>query len=162
QVIEPVVLALNALVTDLEKMLSRLIGEDVLLVTDLDPQLGPIKADPGQIEQVIMNLVVNARDAMPHGGQLTIATRNVNLDAVYAQTHLDVSSGPYIRLAVSDTGHGMDERIKAHIFEPFFTTKQPGKGTGLGLATVYGIVRQSGGAVYVDSEPGHGATFQIL
>ena len=161
QVLEPKVLDLNAVVADCEKMLKRLVGEDVDLVALLDPALGRVKTDPGQIEQVLMNLVVNARDAMPQGGKLTIETANVVLDQTYCRLHAGVKPGRYIMLAVSDTGCGLDEQTKAHIFEPFFTTKEPGKGTGLGLAMVYGFIKQSEGHVYVYSEPGHGSTFKI-
>ena len=142
-------------------MLRRLIGEHIDLATVLDKGLGRVKADPGQIEQVIVNLAVNARDAMPKGGKVLIETGNVELDAVYAATRPDARPGPHVMLAVSDTGHGMDAETLAHMFEPFFTTKGPGKGTGLGLATVYGIVRQVGGQVLVYSEVGQGTSFKV-
>jgi two-component system cell cycle sensor histidine kinase/response regulator CckA len=160
QVLEPTILDLNYVVKDLGKMLPRLLGEDVETVMELDPQVGTVRADRGQIEHVIMNLGVNARDAMPQGGRLTIATSNVALDASYYQGVV-VPPGQYVLLAVSDTGTGMDAETQVHIFEPFFTTKEAGKGTGLGLATVYGIVKQSNGFIWVYSEPDKGSIFKI-
>lgn len=161
QALAPVILDLNRLVINLQKMLERLIGEDITLSTTTHPALWPITADPGQIEQVVMNLVVNARDAMPTGGKITIETNNVYLDDNYAQVHIEAPIGPCVMLAVTDTGYGMDSAIQARIFEPFFTTKEQGKGTGLGLSTVYGIIKQSGGDITVYSEPGQGTTFKI-
>ncbi len=161
QVLAPQVLDLNAVVGNIDKMLRRLIPENIELVTVLEPELGRVKADPGQIEQVIMNLAVNARDAMSQGGQLSLETANVELDEGYARSHVGVLPGRYVMLAMSDSGNGMDPETQAHIFEPFFTTKEKGKGTGLGLATVYGIVKQSGGHIWLYSEPNQGATFKI-
>jgi len=161
QVLEPKVLDLNEVVTDCDKMLKRLVGEDVDLVAVLDLALGKVKSDPGQLEQVLMNLVVNARDAMPQGGKLTIDTSNSVLDSTYCRAHTEVKPGRYILLAVSDTGCGMDEKTQACIFEPFYTTKSVGKGTGLGLAMVYGFIKQSGGHICVYSEVGLGSTFKM-
>ncbi len=161
QVLEPRVLDLNETVADIEKMLRRLIGADISLSTSLQSGLYPVLADPAQIEQVIVNLAVNARDAMPAGGLLTITTANVELDAAFADLQEGAGLGPHVALTFSDTGHGMDRDTQARIFEPFFTTKGPERGTGLGLATVYGIVKQSSGTIGVYSEPGHGTTFRI-
>ncbi len=162
QVLHLEVINLNKVVTDMEKLLGQFIGEDINLVTALDPNLGMVKADPGQIEQVIMNLVVNARDAMPNGGKLLIETSNKEVDETLAARYGDIVPGSYVVLSMNDSGVGMDKETLTHIFEPFFTTKEADKGTGLGLATVYGIVRQSGGQVGVYSEPGLGTTFSIL
>ena len=161
QMLEMKVLDLNAIVRDIGTMLHRLIGEDIQLVTKVAADLGSVRADRGQIDQVILNLVVNARDAMPQGGTLLIETLNVVLDDAYARAHSDVRTGRYVQLAVSDGGQGMTAETQSHIFEPFFTTKEPGKGTGLGLATVFGIVKQSGGHVAVYSEVGQGSTFRV-
>ena len=161
QILSPKVLDLNSLIRDMEKMLGRIVGEDVDLRLALAERLGPIEADPGQIEQVLLNLVVNARDAMPNGGQLVIETRDTTLETSYSDLHLDTKEGDYVLLAVSDTGLGMDANTKSHLFEPFFTTKTEGKGTGLGLATIYGIVKQSRGNIAVYSEPSQGTAFKI-
>jgi two-component system, cell cycle sensor histidine kinase and response regulator CckA len=161
QVLEAKFLDVNEIVRNMEKMLRRLIGEDIEFSTGLEPALAHIKADQGQIEQVILNLAVNARDAMPHGGRIRIETTNVELDAEYARLHPHQEAGSYVLLTFADTGTGMDVETQAHIFEPFFTTKEIGKGTGLGLSTVYGVIRQSGGHIWVSSELGQGTTFKI-
>jgi CheY-like chemotaxis protein len=162
QVLQPRVLSLNATVTELDAMLHRLLGADVVFETELDPGLWYVLADPGQLEQVLVNLVVNARDAMPNGGTLTIATANRQLDATDETRGNGVRPGGYVTLSVRDTGVGMDVPTQARIFDPFFTTKEAGKGTGLGLSTVYGIVEQSGGHIAVESAPGQGATVTIF
>jgi PAS domain S-box-containing protein len=161
QVLQPKVIDLNAIVLGLDKLLGRLMGEHIEMVTRCGANVGHVKADPAQIEQVIMNLVVNARDAMPKGGRLTVETLNVELDSTYARDHVSVKPGSYVMLAVSDSGIGMSPETVAHIFEPFYTTKGSGQGTGLGLSTVYGIVKQSGGYIWVYSEPGKGSTFKV-
>jgi PAS domain S-box-containing protein len=159
--VSPRVLAVNDSTAAMEPMLRRLIGEQVSLVLALDPAAGHVRVDAGQLDQIVVNLVVNARDAMPEGGRITIATGNVTFDELYVMEHFDVQPGSYVMLAVSDTGTGMDRETRAHVFEPFFTTKAPGKGTGLGLATIYGIVRQAGGHIWLYSEPGQGSTFKL-
>ena len=161
QVLQPSVLDLNRILSDTVKMLPRLLCEDIEVVLVPGASLGLVKADKNQIDQIILNLAVNARDAMPQGGKLTIQTANADLDESYARLHSPVKPGKYVTLAVTDTGMGMDAETQAHIFEPFFTTKEPGKGTGLGLATVYGIVKQSGGWIWVFSELGRGTTVKI-
>jgi two-component system cell cycle sensor histidine kinase/response regulator CckA len=161
QMLAPKILNIQSVVADMEKILRRLIGEDIQLETSSTPDLGLVKADRSQIEQVILNLAVNARDAMPQGGRLTIETANVELDASYSHPPAVLSPGKYVMLAVTDNGCGMDAETQAHVFEPFFTTKEKGKGTGLGLATVYGVVKQSGGYIWVYSEPGRGTSFKI-
>ncbi|HEY5934489.1 MAG TPA: PAS domain S-box protein [Kofleriaceae bacterium] len=161
QVLQPRVLNLNEVVRDLKSMLRRLLSEDIELAIVLDPTIRNVHADPGQIEQVLMNLVVNARDAMPQGGTVTIESANATLDAAFATDHVGVTPGPHTMLSVTDTGHGMDASVRARIFEPFFTTKEIGKGTGLGLSTVFGIIRQSNGTIWVDSEVGIGTSFRV-
>ena len=161
EVVEPKVVNLNDAIDGMRKMLPRLLGEDIEFVTTCAPSLGRIRVDPSHVEQVIMNLAVNARDAMPTGGKLTIETANVELDETFALGHHGVTAGPYVMVAVSDTGTGMDKATQARIFEPFFTTKEQGKGTGLGLSTVFGIAKQCGGSVWVYSEPGKGTAFKV-
>lgn len=161
QILQPQVVDLNSIVSNMDKMLRRLIGGEIELVTILGKRLGSVKADPGQLEQVIVNLVLNARDAMPKGGRITIETANANLDASVIWKHRIIPDGPYATLEIRDSGIGMDEETKLHVFEPYFTTKEVGKGSGLGLATVHGIIRQSGGDIRLESEPNEGTTFTI-
>jgi len=161
QVLQPKTLDLNSIVVNLDKLLRRLMDDNIEMITAVSENVGKVKADPAQIEQVLMNLVVNARDAMPQGGRIVIETSNIDLDSAYADGHASVKPGRYVMLAVSDTGMGMDRDTVAHIFEPFYTTKESGRGTGLGLSTVYGIVKQSGGYIWVYSEPGKGSSFKV-
>jgi len=161
QITQPRVASVNSVVSQAEKMLHRLIGEDIKLVSKLSPDAGNIRVDPGHLEQALVNLAVNSRDAMPLGGRLTLETANVALDEHYARSHLGVKPGQFVMIAVTDNGSGMDAATRRHIFEPFFTTKEKGKGTGLGLATVYGIVKQAGGDIWVYSELGHGTAFKL-
>jgi CheY-like chemotaxis protein len=161
QVLQPRVIDLGVTLTGMTRMLARVIGEDIDLSVYAPREVGLVHVDPGQIEQVVLNLVVNARDAMPQGGKLRIEVAKVDLDETYAASHLEARPGPHVMLTIADTGVGMDKATRARIFEPFFTTKPPGKGTGLGLATVFGIVKQSGGNIWVYSEPGKGSVFKI-
>jgi signal transduction histidine kinase len=161
QAVQPRTLDLNSALAEMKDLLARMIGEDVALEFHPDPELGRVRVDPGLLGQVVMNLAVNARDAMPGGGRLTIGTANVEIDQAFAQSHVNAHPGPYVMLSVTDTGTGMDEATQARIFDPFFTTKELGKGTGLGLATVYGIVQQFKGHIWVYSEPGKGTSFKI-
>src|SRR6185369_2263572 len=162
QVLEPRVLDLNEVLTGMEKMLRRILGADIDLLVRPAASLARVRVDPSSLEQVIMNLAVNARDAMPTGGKLTMETSDVILDEAYARLHLGVAPGPHVMLAISDTGKGIDKLTQTRVFEPFFTTKEKGKGTGLGLSTVFGIVKQSGGSIWLYSEVGQGATFKVF
>lgn len=162
QVLEPKVIDLNEVLANMEKMFQRILGADIDLVARFATNLETVRVDPSSIEQVLMNLVVNARDAMPTGGKLTLETANIDLDDTYAEQHLGVIPGPHVMLAVTDTGKGIDKATQARIFEPFFTTKEKGKGTGLGLSTVFGIVQQSGGSIWLYSEPGQGTAFKVF
>ncbi|MCX6633055.1 MAG: ATP-binding protein, partial [Candidatus Solibacter sp.] len=161
QLVQPKALDLNLVVMEAETMYGRLVGEDIELITRLGTGIGEVMADAGQMHQVLMNLVVNARDSMPNGGTVTIETKNVDADETFVDRIPELAPGPYVYLGITDTGTGMSDEVKQHLFEPFFTTKEPGKGTGLGLATIYGIVHQSGGWIGATSEPGHGTTFHI-
>jgi CheY-like chemotaxis protein len=162
QVLQPKIVDVNRALTDIRQMIRRIIGEDIELETRFDPDLGLVRVDPGQFDQVILNIVVNARDAMPGGGKITFRTCNTRLDEPEIPSHAEIEPGTYVLLEIHDTGSGIPQEDLGHIFEPFFTTKEPGKGTGLGLSTVYGIVRQSGGHIHVDSKPGAGTVFRIL
>jgi len=161
QLAQPRALDLNVTVAETEKMFGRLMGEDIELIAELTPSVGQVMADPGQLHQILMNLLVNARDAMPRGGKVVIKTIDIDVDADFIQSHPDFKTGSYVCLEVTDTGTGMSDEVKPHLFEPFYTTKEPGKGTGLGLATVYSIVQQSAGRIEVTSKLGEGATFRI-
>jgi CheY-like chemotaxis protein len=161
QLLEPKVLNLNSAIWEIQKLLHRLVPANIDIVPVLSSTIGQVKVDPGQVQQILINLVVNACDAMPKGGKVVIETANTELDEVYASQHVGLRPGTYVMLSVSDTGGGMDEETSSHIFEPFFTTKEPGKGTGLGLSTVYGIVKQSGGYITVETAVGKGTTFRI-
>jgi PAS domain S-box-containing protein len=161
QVMQPRRVNLNEIILNLQTLLAKLVGDEIELRIQTDPLLGEVRADPGQIEQVLMNLAANSRDAMPEGGRLTIVTSNVDLHADDASALVGIDAGKFVTLTVSDTGEGIPEPVRAHVFEPFFTTKEQGKGTGLGLATVYGIVKQSGGWIYLDEAPGPGASFRV-
>jgi CheY-like chemotaxis protein len=161
QVVHAKEVNLNDIIVEVEKMLGRVIGEDIRLESALSPSLGYVLADPGQMHQILMNLSVNARDAMPNGGMLRIETTNVDIEEGFAGPHTEVQAGRYVQLKVTDTGVGMTQEVLSHLFEPFFTTKKAGEGTGLGLATVYGIVKQCGGSIWVYSQPGQGTNFQI-